>query len=82
MNGGNSVGGNSRKSLLHRSNFSRQTLNAPSISEYKETTNIHLMRTILLSSLGAILLLAVFGGCSTTVRTDNGHAVTTGVHTR
>ena len=39
------------------------------------------MRTILLSTLGAILMLAVFSGCSTTVRTDNGHAVTTGVHT-
>jgi hypothetical protein len=38
------------------------------------------MRTILLSSLGAIILLAVFGGCSTTVRTDSGHSVTTGVH--
>jgi hypothetical protein len=40
------------------------------------------MRTILLSSLGAILLLAVFGGCSTTVRTDTGRSVTTGIHTR
>jgi hypothetical protein len=40
------------------------------------------MRTILLSTVGAILLLAAFGGCSTTVRTDNGHALTTGVHTR
>jgi hypothetical protein len=39
------------------------------------------MRTILLSTLGAIVLLAVFSSCSTTVRTDNGHAVTTGVHT-
>ncbi len=40
------------------------------------------MRTILLSALGAVLLLGVFGGCSTTVRTDSGHAVTTGVHAR
>ena len=82
MNAGNSAGGNLRKSLLRLSNFSQQTLNDPSIFEYKETTHLHLMRTILLSSLGAILLLAVFGGCSTTVRTDSGHSVTTGVHTR
>ncbi|HEY1583489.1 MAG TPA: hypothetical protein VGF73_10365 [Chthoniobacterales bacterium] len=40
------------------------------------------MRTILLSTLGAIIMLAAFSSCSTTVRTDNGHAVTTGVHTR
>ena len=40
------------------------------------------MRTILLSTLGALILLANFSGCSTTVRTDNGHAVTTGVHSR
>jgi hypothetical protein len=40
------------------------------------------MRTILLSTLGALILLATFSSCSTTVRTDNGHAVTTGVHTR
>jgi outer membrane protein assembly factor BamE (lipoprotein component of BamABCDE complex) len=39
------------------------------------------MRTILLFTLSAILMLAAFSGCSTTVRTDNGHAVTTGVHT-
>jgi len=38
------------------------------------------MRTILLSALGAIILLAAFSGCSTTVKTDSGHAVTTGVH--
>jgi hypothetical protein len=38
------------------------------------------MRTILLSTLGAIILLATLGGCSTTVRTDTGHAVTAGVH--
>ena len=82
MSGGNSAGGNLRKSLLRPSNFSQQTLNTPSISEYKETTHIHLMRIILLSSLSAILLVAVFSGCSTTVRTDNGHSVTTGVHTR
>jgi hypothetical protein len=46
----------------------------------KETKHI-IMRTILLSTLGAIILLAAFSSCSTTVRTDNGHAVTTGVHT-
>jgi hypothetical protein len=40
------------------------------------------MRTILLSILGATIMLAVFSSCSTTVRTDNGHAVTTGVHTQ
>lgn len=40
------------------------------------------MRTILLWTLGAVILLATFGGCSTTVRTDSGHAVTTGVHAR
>ena len=38
------------------------------------------MRTILLSILGAIVTLAAFASCSTTVKTDNGHAVTTGVH--
>ncbi|CAN5583426.1 hypothetical protein BH18VER2_BH18VER2_13740 [soil metagenome] len=39
------------------------------------------MRTILFSTLGAILLLAAFSSCSTTVRTDNGRSLTTGVHT-
>ncbi|HEY5035615.1 MAG TPA: hypothetical protein VII74_00620 [Chthoniobacterales bacterium] len=39
------------------------------------------MRTILLSTLGAIVLLAAFSSCSTTVRTDNGHEVHAGVHT-
>ncbi len=82
MSGENLAAASLHKSSLRSSNFSRQTLNEPSIFEYKETTNNNLMRTILLSSLGAILLLAVFGGCSTTVRTDNGHSVTTGVHTR
>ena len=38
------------------------------------------MRTILLTTLGALVLLAALPGCSTTVRTDNGYAVTTGVH--
>ena len=33
------------------------------------------MRTILLSTLGAIVILAAFSSCSTTVKTDNGHAV-------
>jgi hypothetical protein len=40
-----------------------------------------IMRTILLSTLSAIIFLAAFSGCSTTVRTDSGHAVTAGVHT-
>lgn len=39
------------------------------------------MKTILLTTLGAIVLLGVFSSCSTTVKTDNGHALTTGVHT-
>ena len=34
------------------------------------------------STLGLIVLLAAFSGCSTTVKTDSGHAVTTGIHTR
>jgi hypothetical protein len=38
------------------------------------------MRTILLSTLCALMLLAAFSGCSTTVRTENGHAVSAGVH--
>ncbi len=40
------------------------------------------MRTILFSIFGAIVLLAMFSGCSTTVRTDNDHAVSAGVHAR
>jgi hypothetical protein len=38
------------------------------------------MRTILFSTFAAIVLLVTFSSCSTTVKTDNGHAVTTGVH--
>jgi hypothetical protein len=38
------------------------------------------MRTILFSTLGAIILLAAFGGCSTTVKTDSGRSVSAGVH--
>jgi hypothetical protein len=38
------------------------------------------MRTILLSTLGAILALVAISSCSTTVKTDSGHSVTTGVH--
>jgi hypothetical protein len=38
------------------------------------------MRTILLSTLGAILVLVAISSCSTTVKTDSGHSVTTGVH--
>jgi hypothetical protein len=40
------------------------------------------MRTIFVAALAAIFILAGFSSCSTTVRTDNGHAVTTGVHAR
>jgi outer membrane protein assembly factor BamE (lipoprotein component of BamABCDE complex) len=40
------------------------------------------MRNILLTTLAALLLATAFSSCSTTVKTDNGHAVTTGVHTR
>lgn len=40
------------------------------------------MRTILFSTLAAVLAFVALSGCSTTVRTDNGHAVTTGVHAR
>ncbi|MFL6584907.1 MAG: hypothetical protein ACJ8KU_10365 [Chthoniobacterales bacterium] len=40
------------------------------------------MRTILFSILSAIIFLAAFSGCSTTVRTDEGHAVSAGVHAR
>jgi len=40
------------------------------------------MRTILLSTLGAIILVAAFSSCTTTVKTDSGHAVSTGVHAR
>ena len=40
------------------------------------------MRTILFSILGAVVLLGGLSSCSTTVRTDDGHAVTTGVHAR
>jgi hypothetical protein len=50
-------------------------------SDGDERRNHTIMRTILLSTLGAILMLATFCNCSTTVRTDNGHSVTTGVHT-
>jgi uncharacterized protein YceK len=38
------------------------------------------MRTILLSLVVAVLLLGGFSSCSTTVKTDSGHGVTTGVH--
>ena len=36
---------------------------------------------IILSLLAAVALIGSFSSCSTTVKTDNGHAVTTGVHT-
>jgi hypothetical protein len=39
------------------------------------------MRTILFSMLSAIVL-ATFSGCTTTVKTDNEHAVSAGVHAR
>jgi len=38
------------------------------------------MRTILLSILSALVLLAAFSGCTTSVRTDEGHGVSAGVH--
>jgi hypothetical protein len=38
------------------------------------------MRTILLFTLAATVMIAAFSGCSTTVKTDNGHGVSTGVH--
>ncbi|HWM25158.1 MAG TPA: hypothetical protein VNP98_10060 [Chthoniobacterales bacterium] len=38
------------------------------------------MRTILLSTMGAVLLLAVFSGCTTTVKTPSGR--TTSVSTK
>jgi hypothetical protein len=37
-------------------------------------------RSILWPALGALVLVATMSSCSTTIRTDNGHAVTTGVH--
>jgi hypothetical protein len=40
------------------------------------------MRTLLLSTIGAVIILAAFSSCSTTVKTDSGHGVTAGVHTR
>jgi hypothetical protein len=39
------------------------------------------MRNILLAVI-AIATASVLTSCSTTVRTDDGHAVTTGVHAR
>jgi hypothetical protein len=44
--------------------------------------DVTLMRNILFSLLGALVMLAAFGSCSTTVKTDSGHGVTTGIHTR
>jgi uncharacterized protein YceK len=38
------------------------------------------MRTILLSLIVALALLGGFTSCSTSVKTDNGHGVTAGVH--
>lgn len=40
------------------------------------------MRNILLTALGALVIAATLSSCTTTVKTDNGHAVSTGVHTR
>ena len=40
------------------------------------------MRNTILSIVALVLVAAAFSSCSTTVKTDNGHAVTTGVHTR
>jgi len=39
-----------------------------------------IMRTLLLSFIGAIVLLGGFTSCSTSVKTDSGHGVTAGVH--
>jgi hypothetical protein len=58
----------------------KETVNLSPSSESTEKTKGNLMRTILLPIVGAVLLLAAFSSCSTTVRTDDGHAVTTGVH--
>jgi hypothetical protein len=38
------------------------------------------MRTILSLFLGSVVLVTGLSACSTTVKTDSGHAVTTGVH--
>jgi uncharacterized protein YceK len=40
------------------------------------------MRTFLLSFAALAAVSLVAGGCSTTVRTDDGHAVSAGVHAR
>jgi hypothetical protein len=40
------------------------------------------MRIIYLSILASVILVGALSSCSTTVRTDSGHAVTTGVHAR
>ena len=37
---------------------------------------------IMLTTLAAIVVVTAFSSCSTTVKTDEGHAVTAGVHTR
>jgi hypothetical protein len=54
------------------------TRTRPTVSD--SGLNQQIMRTILFSILGAIILLASFSSCSTTVKTDSGHGVTTGVH--
>ncbi|MEP6699017.1 MAG: hypothetical protein ABJB09_04730 [Verrucomicrobiota bacterium] len=59
-----------------------ETLKRGRVCDSKVNQPNYIMRTILLSTLGAIILLAAFSGCSTTVKTDNGHAVSAGVHTR
>ena len=61
-----------------RNDFAGQTLNGSGVSESKVTKGT-IMRTILLSCL-AIVLLGALSSCSTTVKTDNGHGVTAGVH--
>jgi hypothetical protein len=38
------------------------------------------MRNILFSFIAAIVILGAFSSCSTSVKTDNGHGVTAGVH--
>ncbi|MEO5721756.1 MAG: hypothetical protein ABIR71_09830 [Chthoniobacterales bacterium] len=40
------------------------------------------MRTILLSTLGAVLILAVFSSCTTTVRAPSGRSASISTRTR
>lgn len=40
------------------------------------------MRQLVFSLVAAVTLVAAFSSCSTTVKTDNDHAVSAGVHAR